>query len=248
MNTIFVYRDGRTEPVTSIDRSWLSPATGVYLWVDLAAPSIPESLVLSDTFAFHRLAIEESRLAPQSPKIDAYDGYLFAAIAGADADISFFVGSHFIVSVHRQESKAVLDLMDSVRHGGRQFAEGPFAMFHRLVHATIEAFAPVLHKQAASAEDIEKRILEKANAGLVLEVLRARREVVELAQRFSREHDAVGRLAGREVVEISDEMAVRFRDLQNRLARLLDGTHAIEQRLGDLLTAASSLSVRKGWL
>src|SRR5262249_14390785 len=153
MNTIFVHRDGRTEPVTSIDRSWLSPATGVYLWVDLAAPSIPESLVLSDTFGFHRLAIEESRLAPQSPKIDAYDGYLFAAIAGADADISFFVGSHFIVSVHRQESKAVVDLMDSVRHAGRQFAEGPFAMFHRLVHATIEAFAPVLQRQAASAED-----------------------------------------------------------------------------------------------
>jgi magnesium transporter len=248
MNTIFVHRDGRTEPVTSIDRSWLNPAAAAYIWVDLAAPSIPESLVLSDTFAFHRLAIEESRVTPQSPTIDAYDGYLFAAIAGADADISFFVGPHFIVSVHREESKAVSDLMDSVRHGGKHFAEGPFAMFHRLVQATIEGFAPVLQQQAACAEGIEKRILEKANAGLVGEVLRARGDLFELAQRFSREHDAVRRLAGREVVEISDEMAVRFRDVQNRLARLLDGTRGLEHRLGDLLTAASSLSVRKGWM
>ena len=248
MNTIFVHRDGRTEPVTSIDRSWLGPSADVYIWVDLAAPSIPESLVLSDTFAFHRLAIEESGVTPQSPKVDAYDGYLFAAIAGADADISFFVGAHFIISVHREESKAVSDLMDSVRHGGKHFAEGPFAMFHRLVQGAIEGFAPVLQQQAACVEGIEKRILEKPNAGLVGEVLRARRDVFELAQRFSREHDAVRRLAGREVVEISDEMAVRFRDIQNRLARLMDETNALEHRLGDLLTAASSLSARKGWM
>ena len=79
MNTIFVHRDGRTEPVTSIDRSWLSPARGrCIIWVDLAAPSIPESLVLSETFSFHHLAVEDARLTRHSPKIDAYDDYLFA--------------------------------------------------------------------------------------------------------------------------------------------------------------------------
>jgi magnesium transporter len=248
MNTIFIHRDGRTEPVTSIDRSWLSPAAGVYIWVDLAAPSIPESLVLSDTFAFHRVAIEETRVTPQSPKIDAYDGYLFAAIAGADADVSFFVGPHFIVSVHREESKAIADLTDSVRHGGKHFGEGPFAMFHRLVHASVDGFGPMVQKQADCAESLEKRVLEKAGAGLVGDILRARRDGFDLSQRLSREHDAVSRLAGRDVVEISDEMAVRFRDVQNRLARLVDGTYALEHRLGDLLTAASALSARKSWM
>ena len=50
MVTIFVHRNGKTEQVTSIDRVWLNPAAGVNLWVDLAAPSIPEALILSDTF------------------------------------------------------------------------------------------------------------------------------------------------------------------------------------------------------
>ena len=86
MNTIFVHRDGRTEQVTSIDRSWLSPGAGTkaaYIWVDLNQPSIPESLVLSDTFAFHRLSIDDALLTSQTPRIEAYDGYLFAGIAGA---------------------------------------------------------------------------------------------------------------------------------------------------------------------
>ena len=101
MNTIFVHRDGRTEPVTSIDRSWLGPAPAgkpLYLWVDLAAPSIPESLVLTDSFAFHPLAVEDARTERQLPTIDAFDGYLFAVVAGADADISVFVGPHYIVT------------------------------------------------------------------------------------------------------------------------------------------------------
>jgi magnesium transporter len=248
MNTIFVHRDGRTGPVTSIERSWLSPAAGVYIWVDLAAPSIPESLVLSDSFAFHRLAIEETRNSRHSPKIDAYDGYLFATIAGADADVSFFVGPHFIVSVHWDESKAVADLMDSVRHGGKQLDEGPFAMFHRLAHATVDGFGAVVQKHGACAENLEKRVQEKGTAGLVGDILRERREVFALSQRLTREHEAIRRLAGRGVVEISDEMAVRFRDVQNRLARVLDDARALEHRLGDALTAVSALTARRGWM
>ena len=70
MNTIFVCRDAHTEQVTSIDRAWLNPSAGVFLWVDLEAPSIPESLLLSDTFGFHRLAVEDAMSAGQSPKVE----------------------------------------------------------------------------------------------------------------------------------------------------------------------------------
>ena len=50
----------RTEPATSIDRAWLNPASGALLWVDIANPSVPESLLLSDTFGFHPLSVEDA--------------------------------------------------------------------------------------------------------------------------------------------------------------------------------------------
>ena len=53
MIAIYVYRNGKAEQVPSIDRAWLDPASGVFVWVDLGAPSVPESLILSDTFGFH---------------------------------------------------------------------------------------------------------------------------------------------------------------------------------------------------
>ena len=248
MNTIFVHRDGRTEQVSSIDRNWLSPAAGVYIWVDLASPSIPEQLVLTDTFSFHPLAVEAARAERQLPKIDAFSGYLFAGVPGADADISFFVGAHYIVSVHRAESKAIADQIDSVRHGGKQFTEGPFAMFHRLVHAAVEGFVPLVQKQSARADGLEQRLLEKATPDVVREILGARRELFDLRQRLSREQEAVRRLAEQAIVEISGEMSIRFRDVANHLARLAAEAGVVEHRLGDLLTAASGLGSRKSWI
>ena len=92
MVTIFIHLNGATEQVTSIDRAWLNPAAAVTLWVDLAAPSIPESLILSETFAFHSLAVEDAMSARQYPKVEAYDGYLYVILHGIEskaADHSF---------------------------------------------------------------------------------------------------------------------------------------------------------------
>jgi len=247
MNTIFVHRDGRTEQVTSIDRSWLSPAAGAYIWVDLAAPSIPESLMLSDTFAFHRLPVDEAMAQSLTPKIDAYDGYLFAAIAAADADAGFFVGAHYIVSVHWRESKAIADQIDSVRHGGKQFSEGPFAMLHRLVDAMVGSFTSPVDALRASAEAIETRLLEKPTSAAVREAVGTRSDAFALMQRLSREAEAIGRLAARDIVAIGDEMSIRFRDVRNQLVRLADAATAIDRRLGDVLTAAGAAE-RRRWI
>ena len=61
MVTIFLSRNGQTEQVSSIDRGWLNPAQNCLLWVDLFDPSIPELLILSDTFGFHPLSVEDAR-------------------------------------------------------------------------------------------------------------------------------------------------------------------------------------------
>jgi magnesium transporter len=246
MNTIFVHRDGKTEPVTSIDRSWLSPAAGAYIWVDLAAPSIPESLVLSETFSFHHLAVEEARLTRHSPKIDKYDNYFFAAVAGPDADAGFFVGWHYIVSVHWGESKAIADLIDSLRHRGKQFDEGPFALFHRLVDAMVDGFKPAVEKLEARAEAAEKRVLEKATVDGMRDLLTARQELFALSRRLTCQAEAIRMLEHREVATLSEEMAFRFRDVGNRLDRLCEDTATIDHRLGDLIAAAGA--ARKSWI
>src|SRR4051794_37034523 len=102
MVSILVHREGKTTQATSIDRSWLNPASGALVWVDLESPSIPESLILSDTFAFHPLSVEDAMSALQYPKAEAYDGYLYIILHDivfqkadhcfATQDVDFFLG------------------------------------------------------------------------------------------------------------------------------------------------------------
>src|SRR5262245_32140721 len=150
MLTIFVHRNGQTERATSIDRSWLNPASNAFVWADLAAPSIPEMLILSDTFAFHPLSVEDARAALHDPKIEAYDGYLYVILHGIDVraskhslvthDIDFFIGQTYLVTVHDGTSRSVSGMQENVARNSKIMAEGPVALFHRIVDAMIDHY------------------------------------------------------------------------------------------------------------
>jgi Mg2+ and Co2+ transporter CorA len=120
-------------------------------------------------------------------------------------------------------------------------------MFHRLVDASVDGLAQLVQAQRSGADGLEKRLLEKATPDVVRELLRARSDAFALNQRVASEQEAVGRLARREIVEISDEMAIRFRHVQHRLARLTGDLTAIEHRLTGLIAAAGLVS-KKGWM
>jgi Mg2+ and Co2+ transporter CorA len=116
--SIFVHRNGQTEQASSLDRAWLKPASTAFVWVDLAAPSIPESLLLSETFKFHPLSVEDAMSGTQYPKAEAYDGYLYVILHGIDFraaekgqafathDVDFFLGPNYLVTVHDGSSRS----------------------------------------------------------------------------------------------------------------------------------------------
>ena len=54
------------------------------VWVDLAAPSALEALILSDTFRFHPLSVDDAMAKIQFPKVESYDGYLYIVLHGID--------------------------------------------------------------------------------------------------------------------------------------------------------------------
>ena len=248
MITIFLHRGGRTEQATSIDRGWLNPAAGVSLWVDLAAPSIPESLILSDSFAFHPLAVEDAMSPRQPAKIEAYDGHLLAVLHAADGEVVCFVGPAFLVSVHRGESKAIADLVDSVQHGGKALAEGPVGLMHRIVDAMADSYRPAMDRMSECVASLERRLFEKATASLVRDVLELRREAFALRQTVHAQRDVVERLARREFVDVSTEVAFRFRDVRDHLVHAADEALALEDRLAGALTAAAGLASGRRWM
>lgn len=247
MIAIFRHRDGRTEQVQSIDRAWLTPASGVYLWVDLGAPSIPESLVLSDTFAFHALSVEDAMSMRQYPKVEAYDGYLYAILHEierqegggrfATHDVDFFLGANYLVTVHDGDSRAVIDLRDYAVRNPKILGEGPVVLFHRLVDSMVDHYRPEMEKLEDRIDDLEKAVFDDPSPALVRAILGEKRQVSMLRRIITPQRDVIARLARRDFVDISTEMSFRFRDVYDHLVRVADDALIFQDRITGILDA-----------
>ena len=156
-------------------RAWLNPASGRSCWVDLAAPSIPETLILSDTFAFHPLSVEDAMAKLQYPKVEAYDGYLYVILHGIDFqaaehgfgthDVDFFVGPNYLVTVHDGHSRSINDLRDHATRNAKILGEGPVALFHRIVDAMVDHYRPEIEKLEDRLDELEKADLRQPGSG-----------------------------------------------------------------------------------
>ncbi len=248
MATIFVCRDGKAEQVPSIDRAWLDPASGVVVWVDLAAPSVPESLILSETFGFHPLSVEDAMSEVHYPKIETYDGYLYLILHGIDFhsgdkgfathDIDFFVGPNYLVTVHDGHSRSIRDIQESVSRRAQIMNEGPVSLLHRIVDALVERYRPEVEKLEERLEMIEKTVFSQSvPRHLVRSILVEKRQVSSLRRIITPQRDVVARLARREFVNISSEIAFRFRDVYDQLVRIADDAALFQDRINGILEA-----------
>lgn len=247
MITIFVHRDGRTEAASSIDRAWLNPAAGVTFWADLQAPSVPESLLLSDTMAFHPLAVEDAMSPVQFPKVEAYDGYLYLILHAIDftapgggfktRDIDFFLGPTYLVTVHDGASRAIADLLDHCPRNSKILGDGPVPLLHRIVDAMVDDYRPQIEKLEDRLDELEAEVFEHPSSRLAREILEEKRDVSSLRRVTTPQRDVIGRLARREFPDISTEMSFRFRDVHDHLVRIADDAMLFQDRITGILDA-----------
>jgi len=253
--TIFVYRNGATEQATSVDRSWLNPASAAIVWVDLAAPSIPESLILSETFAFHPLSVEDAMSKLQYPKVEAYDGYLYVILHGIESklsehcfathDVDFFVGANYLVSVHDGDSRSIADLRDHATRNQKILSEGPVALLHRIVDTMVDHYRPEIDKLEDRLDALEDEIFGTADPKLIRQILDEKRQVASLRRIVTPQRDVIARLARRDFVDVSTEMSFRFRDVYDHLVRVADDALMFQDRITGMLDAhLSNVSFR----
>ncbi len=247
MVTVFIHKNGQTERVRSIDRLWLNPAANTFLWVDLAAPSIPEALILTDTFAFHPLSVEDARSESHHPKIEAYDGYLYAILHGislsadrkgfATTDVDFFIGPTYLVTVHDGHSRSVLEMQENVEKNHKILGEGPVSLFHRVVDTMVDHYRPEIEKLEVRLDELEKAIFEKPRGSLIKEILNAKRDVSSLRRTITPQRDVISRLARRDFVDISTDLSFRFRDVYDHIVRIVDDSAMFQDRISGILDA-----------
>lgn len=247
MLTIYRSQAGTTQCVSRLDPDWLKPGSGVWVWVDLSAPTPDEARILSDTFHFHELAIEDALMEIHHPKVESYGDYLYVILHGINfqesehcfstQDVDFFLGDRFLVTVHPGSSRTLTRMQDVCSRNPRVLGEGPAALLHRIVDAMVDHYRPEVDKLSERLDLLEEQIFEHPDARLAREILDFKADVSSLRRVVLPQRDVVSRLARREFPFISESLAYRFRDVQDHLVRLVDEAVFFQDRVSSLLDA-----------
>jgi magnesium transporter len=245
--TIYRSTAGATECVDRIEPAWLSPGSGVWIWVDLSDPTPDETRLLTDVFHFHELSVEDAVSEIHHPKVESYGDYLYVILHGIDfreaehcfrtQDVDFFLGDQFLVTVHPGISRTIDEMRLVCARNHRVLGEGPAALLHRIVDAMVDHYRPEVDRLEDRLDTLETEIFAHPGAKLAKEILKFKADVSSLRRVVLPQRDVVGRLARREFPIISESLAYRFRDVHDHLVRLVDEAMFFQDRVTSLLDA-----------
>jgi magnesium transporter len=245
--TVYRHQAGSTQCVEHVDPAWLTPASGVWVWVDLDRPTTDEARILTDVFHFHELAVEDAMSESHHPKIDAYGDYLYLILHGIDfsakdhcfrtRDIDFFLGAQYLVTIHPGVSRSIGKVNDICRRNDRVLGEGPGVLLHRIIDTMVDNYRPEIEKLESRLDKIENEVFERPNAQLSRRILNFKKDISSLRQVVLPQRDAVGRLARREFSLINEQLAYRFRDVHDHLVRITDEAMFFQDRITGILDA-----------
>jgi magnesium transporter len=246
--SVYVHQNGATRCVERVEPEWLDPASGVTLWADLTDPTPEEGkAILSDTFKFHPLAVEDALAPIQFPKVESYGSYLYLILHGIDfrakehkfatRDVDFFLGRNFLVTVHDSQSRSIGKLKQVCEAHSTILGEGPISVLHRVIDSMVDNYRPEIDRIEERMNRMEDQAIFSARSDLVRRILALKRDLASLRRVVIPQRDVVGRLARREFPMINDEMAYRFRDVYDHLVRLADEATIFQDRITGILEA-----------
>jgi len=248
MTTILLCRDGKVTRAERLEPAWLADNSGVTVWVDIAGPTEEDARVLREVFGFHELAVEDALAASHHPKLEAYDGYLYAILHGIDFkasehefathDADFFVGRNYLLTVSDGTSRSIPEARATCERNPRVMAEGPMALMHRIVDTMVDHYRPEVDKLEERIDELESSVFDATETRATnQEILDLKRDVASLRRIILPQRDVLSRLGRREFPQISEEVAYRFRDVYDHVVRITDDALLFHDRLAAILEA-----------
>lgn len=243
--TVYVHQNGVTRKVDAVDPAWLADDAHEIVWVDIEHTTDGERRLLTETFHFHELAVEDALNELHHPKIEPYDKFLYLILHGIVAgkknkgfethDVDFFLGHRFLVTVHQYHSRSIEEEQKVLGRHGSLLAEGTCALLHRIIDRMVDHYGPEVDGLEDRLEKLEQKVFSGGRTSPLRDILGLKSDIASLRRVVLPQRDVVNRLARREFIQITDALSYRFRDVYDHLVRLADEAVFLQDRVTGLL-------------
>lgn len=229
-----------------------------FVWFDLAEPTEADLALLQKEFALHPNAVEDAALVHERPKIESYDGYWLVVLHAAtlsDAgqltlhELAVFAGKNFVVTI-RAHPVFPLDEIERRWLSKGMLPHTSTALLYVILDTVVDGYHPVAHTYDERLVALENRVLlrgRKQPADVLREVLRFKRDLVQLRHAVAPVRDILSPLLRGEFAELDPALVVYFRDVYDHALRVTDQIDSIRDLLNSTLDVhLSSEAHRQG--
>jgi magnesium transporter len=206
---------------------------GKVTWTDIEDPTHEDIEVLRRNFNFHPLDLEDCLSKIERPKIDEYDEYLFIVmhfpIYDADreisrpAEIDFFIGASYLVTVHDGRLKPLLQLFEDCRAyeqtRQRHMGAGASRLLYSVIDKLVDYCIPILAKVDQNIQRIEDEVFTENMRQIVQRISVVRRDIIALRRIIKPQLAIVANLEHVDRPFIREDLDVYFGDIHDQLQK-----------------------------
>jgi magnesium transporter len=240
MRTLFT-ADGHSREVdpSTVQRLLTSPHQ--VFWLDMQAPDDDDYRLLSETFKFHQLTIEDVKHQNQRPKLDGYDGYVFAVvfvIALDGEEVSFrehhlYIAPDYLVSVHQEPEPSFDTLNERIAESPESTCRKSSFLTYLVMDSLVDTTFAALETLDESVDKLQDEVLQNANNAQLALLQDMKHSAVEMRRVLGAQRDMFQRLVTLSL-EADRETTAYYRDVYDHIIRQYETVDSLR----DLLTGA----------
>ncbi|MFO0798848.1 MAG: magnesium/cobalt transporter CorA [Gemmataceae bacterium] len=232
------------------------------LWIDLMDPTPEEEARVFEQFLpIHTLTlgdITKPRREPEQgahlPKVEEFADYLFIVVnplppglADPKAtggkrirlrdrpQLSAVLTRHVLVTHHYTAMACVADVSGYVARHGECAKRGPDYVFHLILDAVVDEYAPVVERVADRLDKLETRVFRNPSPEELGRLLRLKRLVSGLRKTLILEREVLSRLTRGEFELVDDREIAYYRNVYDHLVRYTELIESAREMVSDLM-------------
>jgi magnesium transporter len=213
------------------------------VWIDLDIKERDTLQKLGEQLDLHQLAVDSALLENERPQVTVYDDMIFVEFYGLREngtapeldEISFFVGSNYLITVRNDDSPgidSVFSRWQDERHQPRHVSSG--MLLYALLDEIVDGYFPMVDALGDRIEDLEERLMEDALERPQFEIHEVRKELLRLRRVLAPQREVLNKLIRRDVPMIDEDVEIYMSDVYDHMLRVLDWLDAYRDMLTTL--------------
>ncbi|NQT96060.1 MAG: magnesium/cobalt transporter CorA [Candidatus Omnitrophica bacterium] len=203
------------------------------LWVDIKEADDTDIDLLTNTFKFHPLTVEDCIMPNARTKIEIFPHYLFLNMFAMElhpheeeeiktVELDYCLGANFLVTVHSENVKSVAATKEKINKQSPIMEKGADFLLCSIIDMMVDNYFPIINMFDDRVDDVSDEIFKDPEKDTLNKIYNLKNEIMFLRRTIAPQSDTVNMLIRGNYEFITSSHVAYFRDVYDNLVRLND--------------------------